>query len=110
MSVWSFVICTRMLSVRALFLATLRLTRRLDRLVHQRPTDEVVYTADLGLEYVVFNGAVPESDRLTKSYLARVNFCTMCAGNGKDNVMLVCFLSFAGGSGGLLPGVCTCTL
>lgn len=85
-------------------MASLRLTRRLDRLVHQLPADEVVYTADLGLEYVVFNGPVADADRVTKSYLARVHFCTMCAGNGKDNVMLVCFLSFRGGSGGLGPG------
>ena len=63
---------------------------RLDRLVHSLPQDEVVYTVDLGFAYIVFNGAVADEDRVTKSYLARVNFCTMCAGNGKDNVALVC--------------------
>lgn len=58
--------------------------------MHSLPQDEVVYTADLGFAYIVFNGAVSDDDRVTKSYLARVNFCTMCAGNGNDNVALVC--------------------
>jgi hypothetical protein len=96
-----------MLSARALVLASLRPTRRLDRLVHQRPDEDVVFTSDLGLTYVVFNGAVPDDERVTKSYLARVNFCTMCAGSGNDNVMLVCFLWLPGGSGGLSPGICS---
>jgi len=76
----------------------LRPPRRLDRLVHSLPEDEVVYTTDLGFAYIVFNGSVPDEDRVTKSYLARVHFCTMCAGNGKDNVVLVCARPFLGGT------------
>ena len=49
----------------------------------------------MGFNYLVFNGAVPyegpNDGRITKSYKARVNFCTMCHGVCDDNAKLVDF-------------------
>lgn len=66
---------------------------RLQHLVGKLPPDEVVFTIDMGYNYLVFNGAVPykgpHDARITKSYKARVNFCTMCVGVYDDNAKVV---------------------
>ena len=53
------------------------------------PEDYAVFTADLGYEYLVFNGPVRKEDRVVKSYTAQADYCCMCAGTGRDDKGLV---------------------
>ena len=58
---------------------------RLDELAQQLPEDELVFTSDLGLELIVFNGPVKREDRVLLNYTAMAGYCSMCAGTDRDD-------------------------
>ena len=67
-------------------------TPRLRDLIADLDPDDVAFTTDLGFLYIVMNGPVTKSKpdlRVTKSFLARRRFCTMCAGEHDDSAILV---------------------
>ena len=63
--------------------------RRFPDLAAEVGPDDLVFTVDLGFQYIVMNfgpGCRTDDDRVTKTYLARKNFCTYCAGVHDDSV------------------------
>lgn len=62
---------------------------RLDTLEADLPPGALVFAMDMGLQYLVMNGAVHKDDRVTKSYKARKNFCSCCVGVHDDDAAKV---------------------